>query len=89
MLGVKKIFVINQPKQKAERRLMPQQTDISIENYPSTVNINVLILCDLICHQSFVKTREKFVPVTEDCMLLGVGVIAVAAFILRKWEQVK
>lgn len=35
--------------------------------------------------------REKFVPVTEDCMLLGVGVIAAAAFILhvRDWEQVK
>lgn len=37
------------------------------------------------------KTREKFVTVTEDCMLLGVGVISVATFILyaRKWEQVK
>ncbi|XP_005725935.1 cyclin N-terminal domain-containing protein 1 isoform X2 [Pundamilia nyererei] len=34
------------------------------------------------------EQREQFVPVTEDCMLLGVGVIAVAAFILRKWEQV-
>ncbi|XP_070783769.1 cyclin N-terminal domain-containing protein 1 [Enoplosus armatus] len=33
--------------------------------------------------------RERFVTVTEDCMLLGVGVIAVATFILyvRKWEQ--
>uniref|UniRef100_A0A3Q2ZA25 Cyclin N-terminal domain containing 1 n=1 Tax=Hippocampus comes TaxID=109280 RepID=A0A3Q2ZA25_HIPCM len=37
------------------------------------------------------EQREKFVPVTEDCMLLGVGVIAAAAFILhvRDWEQVK
>ncbi|XP_051927823.1 cyclin N-terminal domain-containing protein 1 [Hippocampus zosterae] len=36
------------------------------------------------------EQREKFVPVTEDCMLLGVGVIATAAFILhiRDWEQV-
>ncbi|XP_019719672.1 cyclin N-terminal domain-containing protein 1 [Hippocampus comes] len=36
------------------------------------------------------EQREKFVPVTEDCMLLGVGVIAAAAFILhvRDWEQV-
>ncbi|XP_004080647.1 cyclin N-terminal domain-containing protein 1 isoform X1 [Oryzias latipes] len=36
------------------------------------------------------EQREKFVTVTEDCMLLGVGVIAVAVFILyiRKWEQV-
>ncbi|XP_024141569.1 cyclin N-terminal domain-containing protein 1 isoform X2 [Oryzias melastigma] len=35
------------------------------------------------------EQREKFVAVTEDCMLLGVGVIAVATFILyfRKWEQ--
>ncbi|KAM6897622.1 cyclin N-terminal domain-containing protein 1 [Xenentodon cancila] len=36
------------------------------------------------------EQREKFVTVTEDCMLLGVGVIAVATFIqhVRKWEQV-
>ncbi|XP_056222233.1 cyclin N-terminal domain-containing protein 1 isoform X1 [Seriola aureovittata] len=36
------------------------------------------------------EQRETFVTVTEDCMLLGVGVIAVAVFILRfkKWEQV-
>ncbi|XP_049419160.1 cyclin N-terminal domain-containing protein 1 [Epinephelus fuscoguttatus] len=36
------------------------------------------------------EQREKFVTVTEDCMLLGVGVIAVAAFILcvREWKQV-
>ncbi|XP_018537469.1 cyclin N-terminal domain-containing protein 1-like [Lates calcarifer] len=36
------------------------------------------------------EQREKFVTVTEDCMLLGVGVISVATFILyaRKWEQV-
>ncbi|XP_029933615.1 cyclin N-terminal domain-containing protein 1 [Myripristis murdjan] len=36
------------------------------------------------------EQREKFVPVTEDYMLLGVGVIAVAAYILTisKWEQV-
>ena len=35
--------------------------------------------------------REKFVTVTEDHMLLGVSVIAVATFILyfTKWEQVK
>ncbi|XP_062383019.1 cyclin N-terminal domain-containing protein 1 isoform X2 [Sardina pilchardus] len=34
--------------------------------------------------------REKFVAVTEDCMLLGVGVVAAAAFILdfSTWEQV-
>ncbi|XP_068610933.1 cyclin N-terminal domain-containing protein 1 [Brachionichthys hirsutus] len=36
------------------------------------------------------EQRDKFVTVTEDFMLLGVGVIAVASFILyvRKWEQV-
>ncbi|XP_041829629.1 cyclin N-terminal domain-containing protein 1 [Melanotaenia boesemani] len=36
------------------------------------------------------KQREKFVTVTEDCMLLGVGVITVATFIhyVKKWEQV-
>ncbi|XP_077482612.1 cyclin N-terminal domain-containing protein 1 isoform X2 [Stigmatopora argus] len=36
------------------------------------------------------EMRKKFVTVTEDCMMLGVGVIAAAAFILhvRYWEQV-
>ncbi|XP_049614302.1 cyclin N-terminal domain-containing protein 1 [Syngnathus scovelli] len=36
------------------------------------------------------EQREKFMPVTEDCMLLGVGVIAAGAFILhvRDWQQV-
>uniref|UniRef100_A0A8C2ZD09 Vacuolar protein-sorting-associated protein 25 n=1 Tax=Cyclopterus lumpus TaxID=8103 RepID=A0A8C2ZD09_CYCLU len=35
--------------------------------------------------------RETFVTVTEDCMLLGVGVIAVATFIhyFKNWQQVK
>lgn len=35
--------------------------------------------------------REKFVAVTEDYMLLGVGVIAVASFIhsFKKWKTVK
>lgn len=38
----------------------------------------------------FVCNRAKFVSVTEDCMLLGVGVIAVAAFIYQTsaWEKV-
>lgn len=37
------------------------------------------------------QNRANFLTVTEDCMLLGVGVIAVAAFILneKKWQQVK
>ncbi|XP_070847198.1 cyclin N-terminal domain-containing protein 1 [Chaetodon trifascialis] len=36
------------------------------------------------------QQREKFVTVTEDNMLLGVGVIAVASFIhyVKKWEQI-
>uniref|UniRef100_A0A8C7DKF4 Vacuolar protein-sorting-associated protein 25 n=1 Tax=Oncorhynchus kisutch TaxID=8019 RepID=A0A8C7DKF4_ONCKI len=42
-------------------------------------------------HVSPLKTNRKtFVSVTEDCMLLGVGVIAVGAYILNvtNWEQV-
>ncbi|KAM9837897.1 cyclin N-terminal domain-containing protein 1 [Aulostomus maculatus] len=36
------------------------------------------------------EQREKFATVTEDCMLLGVGVVAVSSFILyvSRWEQV-
>ncbi|XP_077406507.1 cyclin N-terminal domain-containing protein 1 [Vanacampus margaritifer] len=42
------------------------------------------------CHHPTAEQREKFVAVREDCMLLGVGVIAAAAFILhvRDWNQV-
>ncbi|KAK9530096.1 hypothetical protein VZT92_011625 [Zoarces viviparus] len=42
------------------------------------------------CVSPSTEHREKFVTVTEDCMLLGVGVIAVATFILyvRNWEPV-
>ncbi|XP_061788120.1 cyclin N-terminal domain-containing protein 1 [Nerophis lumbriciformis] len=41
-------------------------------------------------HNPTREQREKFVAVTEDCMLLAVGVIAVATFILhvREWEEV-
>ncbi|KAM9425813.1 cyclin N-terminal domain-containing protein 1 [Pholidichthys leucotaenia] len=42
------------------------------------------------CENPSRKQRETFLPVTEDYMLLGVGVIAVATFILyvRQWKQV-
>uniref|UniRef100_A0A8C6Q139 Serine/threonine-protein kinase WNK4 n=1 Tax=Nothobranchius furzeri TaxID=105023 RepID=A0A8C6Q139_NOTFU len=41
------------------------------------------------CARPSRNQREKFVAVTEDFMLLGVGVIAVATFILhvKKWRQ--
>uniref|UniRef100_A0A3B5AQN0 Cyclin N-terminal domain containing 1 n=1 Tax=Stegastes partitus TaxID=144197 RepID=A0A3B5AQN0_9TELE len=42
------------------------------------IHLEALIISALIWHSSSLKTREKFVTVTEDCMLLGVGVIAVA-----------
>ncbi|CAJ1080099.1 cyclin N-terminal domain-containing protein 1 [Xyrichtys novacula] len=49
-----------------------------------------LLVTTMQCGSPSTEQREKFLLVTEDCMLLGVGVIAVAAFILlvRKWEQV-
>ncbi|XP_011616387.1 cyclin N-terminal domain-containing protein 1 [Takifugu rubripes] len=42
------------------------------------------------CASPSKEQREKFVAVTEDYMLLGVGVIAVASFIhwLEKWKQI-
>ncbi|XP_028264273.1 cyclin N-terminal domain-containing protein 1 [Parambassis ranga] len=40
-----------------------------------------LLMMTTQCGSPSRKQREKFVAVTEDCMLLGVGVIAVAAFI--------
>ncbi|XP_030196364.1 cyclin N-terminal domain-containing protein 1 [Gadus morhua] len=42
------------------------------------------------CFSPSPEQREKFLTVTEDCMLLGVGVITVAAVIWNsnQWEQV-
>ncbi|XP_034564522.1 cyclin N-terminal domain-containing protein 1 [Notolabrus celidotus] len=42
------------------------------------------------CGSPSTEQREKFVTVTEDFMLLGIGVISVATFIfvVSKWEQV-
>ncbi|KAF7705166.1 cyclin N-terminal domain-containing protein 1 [Silurus meridionalis] len=42
------------------------------------------------CLSPSTDQQAKFVSVTEDCMLLGVGVIAVAAFIyqISTWEKV-
>ncbi|XP_074519380.1 cyclin N-terminal domain-containing protein 1 [Halichoeres trimaculatus] len=49
-----------------------------------------LLVSTIGCGSPSAEQREKFVAVTEDCMFLGVGVIAVATFILffRNWEQV-
>ncbi|CAI5658326.1 unnamed protein product [Oreochromis niloticus] len=58
---------------------------ISLER---TAIYETLLMATTECVSPSREQREKFVPVTEDCMLLGVGVIAVAAFILRKWEEV-
>uniref|UniRef100_A0A3Q4GFY1 Cyclin N-terminal domain containing 1 n=1 Tax=Neolamprologus brichardi TaxID=32507 RepID=A0A3Q4GFY1_NEOBR len=58
---------------------------ISLER---TAIYETLLMATTECVSPSKEQREQFVPVTEDCMLLGVGVIAVAAFILRKWEQV-
>ncbi|XP_029312132.1 cyclin N-terminal domain-containing protein 1 [Cottoperca gobio] len=55
-----------------------------------TAIYNSLLVTTTQCVNPSKQQREKFVTVTEDCMLLGVGVIAVTTFILyvRKWEQV-
>ncbi|KAM3870145.1 LOW QUALITY PROTEIN: cyclin N-terminal domain-containing protein 1-like [Diretmus argenteus] len=49
-----------------------------------------LLMATTQCLSPTREQRKKFVTVTEDCMLLGVGVIAVATYILilSKWEQV-
>uniref|UniRef100_A0A673ADB2 Cyclin N-terminal domain containing 1 n=1 Tax=Sphaeramia orbicularis TaxID=375764 RepID=A0A673ADB2_9TELE len=49
-----------------------------------------LLVTSTKCLHPSVKQREKFVTVTEDRMLLAVGVVAVASYIhhVNKWEQV-
>ncbi|XP_030019097.1 cyclin N-terminal domain-containing protein 1 [Sphaeramia orbicularis] len=49
-----------------------------------------LLVTSTKCLHPSVKQREKFVTVTEDRMLLAVGVVAVASYIhhVNKWEQI-
>ncbi|KAM6951754.1 cyclin N-terminal domain-containing protein 1 [Aplochiton taeniatus] len=49
-----------------------------------------LLMTTTQCLSPCKEQRDTFVTVVEDCMLLGVGVIAVAAYIfnISKWEQV-
>ncbi|KAF3704185.1 Cyclin N-terminal domain-containing protein 1 [Channa argus] len=55
-----------------------------------TIIYDALLKTTTQCVNPSREQREKFVTVTEDSMLLGVGIIAVAAFILYvgKWEQI-
>ncbi|KAM4715194.1 cyclin N-terminal domain-containing protein 1 [Anableps anableps] len=55
-----------------------------------TVIYETLLRITIQCVNPSREQREKFVTVTEDRMLLGVGVIAVATYILcfKKWQQV-
>ncbi|KAL0983795.1 hypothetical protein UPYG_G00132900 [Umbra pygmaea] len=49
-----------------------------------------LLVATTQCQSPTDEQRKAFVSVTEDCMLLGVGVIAVGAYILNfsNWEKV-
>uniref|UniRef100_A0A3Q3XQJ4 Cyclin N-terminal domain-containing protein n=1 Tax=Mola mola TaxID=94237 RepID=A0A3Q3XQJ4_MOLML len=56
-----------------------------------TAVFNSLLVTTTQCASPSTEQRQKFVTVTEDYMLLGVGVIAVASFILyfKKCKEVK
>ncbi|XP_008285753.1 cyclin N-terminal domain-containing protein 1 [Stegastes partitus] len=80
----------NEPSIPVDRLYHLCQHVLQFISLQRTAIFDALLMTTTRCVTPSRELREKFVTVTEDCMLLGVGVIAVATFILhfRKWKQV-
>ncbi|KAL7372610.1 hypothetical protein ABVT39_019311 [Epinephelus coioides] len=80
----------NEPSTPVERLYQLCHHVLQFVSLQRTAIYDSLLVTTTQCVDPPREQREKFVTVTEDCMLLGVGVIAVAAFILcvREWKQV-
>ncbi|KAK5851141.1 hypothetical protein PBY51_001957 [Eleginops maclovinus] len=80
----------NEPSIPVERLHQLCQHVLQFVSLQRTAIYDSLLVTTTQCVNPRREQRHKFVTVTEDCMLLGVGVIAVATFILynRKWEQI-
>ncbi|XP_073346485.1 cyclin N-terminal domain-containing protein 1 [Pagrus major] len=80
----------NEPSVSVERLYHLCRHVLHFVSLQRDVIFDSLLVTTTQCVSPSREQREKFVTVTEDYMLLGVGVIAVASFILyvRKWEQV-
>ncbi|XP_059181084.1 cyclin N-terminal domain-containing protein 1 [Centropristis striata] len=84
------VLAHNEPSSPVERLYKLSHHVLQFVSLQRTAVFHSLLVTTTQCVSPPREQREKFVTVTEDCMLLGVGVISVAAFILsfRKWEQV-
>ncbi|XP_022047077.2 cyclin N-terminal domain-containing protein 1 [Acanthochromis polyacanthus] len=80
----------NEPSIPVDRLYHHCQHVLQFISLQRTAIFDSLLMTTTQCVEPSREQREKFVTVTEDCMLLGVGVIAVTTFILhfRKWKQV-
>ncbi|XP_061564645.1 cyclin N-terminal domain-containing protein 1 [Cololabis saira] len=80
----------NEPSIRAERLHPLCHHVLRFVTLQKDVVYDTLLRVTTRCASPSREQREKFVTVTEDCMLLGVAVIAVASFIqyVTKWEQV-
>ncbi|XP_033963096.1 cyclin N-terminal domain-containing protein 1 isoform X2 [Pseudochaenichthys georgianus] len=80
----------NEPSIPVERLHLLCQHVLQFVSLQRTTIYDSLLVTTTQCVSPPREQREKFVTVTEDCMLLGVGVIAVATFVLhnRTWEQI-
>ncbi|XP_039991012.1 cyclin N-terminal domain-containing protein 1 [Xiphias gladius] len=80
----------NEPSVPVERLCDLCHHVLQFVSLQRTAIYDTLLKTTIGCVSPSTEQREKFVTVTEDCMLLGVGVIAVATLFLcvRKWEQV-
>ncbi|XP_051273221.1 cyclin N-terminal domain-containing protein 1 [Dicentrarchus labrax] len=80
----------NEPSIPVERLYHLCHHVLQFVSLQRTAIFNSLLVMTTQCVSPSTEQREKFVTVTEDYMLLGVSVIAVASFIyyVRKWQQV-
>ncbi|XP_070708337.1 cyclin N-terminal domain-containing protein 1 [Pempheris klunzingeri] len=80
----------NEPSIPVERLYHMCHHVLQFISLQRTAIYNSLLVTTTQCVSPSTEQRQRFVTVTEDCMLLGVGVIAVATFILyvKKWKQV-
>ncbi|XP_068438744.1 cyclin N-terminal domain-containing protein 1 isoform X2 [Clinocottus analis] len=81
----------NEPSVPVERLHFLCHHVLQFVSLQKTAIYDSLLVTTTRCVSPSREHREKFVTVTEDCMLLGVGVIGVATFIhyISKWEQLE
>uniref|UniRef100_A0A8C6ST78 Cyclin N-terminal domain containing 1 n=1 Tax=Neogobius melanostomus TaxID=47308 RepID=A0A8C6ST78_9GOBI len=80
----------NEPSVPIERTYELCQQVLQFVVLEKTAIYDSLLMVTTQCQNPSLEQRERFSTVTEDCMLLGVAVVAVALYIfhISQWEKV-